>query len=175
MPTLRGLMPVLLALAALAGCGGGDGNNDIDSGTDGDTEAVVSDCDGGRYDEATGLCWQHPKASETYEWQEAIDYCDGLDLGGHTDWVLPTRQNFIDMLGGCDSAVLGEGNGYCNTCAASATCSALFGADTDLYWSSSSYNSPIGGDAWGVNFDGGNLYDTDKVVTLYVRCVRSGP
>ena len=37
--------------------------------------------------------------------------------GGHADWVLPLRKNFIDMLGGCDSSVLVGSWGNCNSCA----------------------------------------------------------
>jgi len=76
------------------------------------------------------------------------------------------------MLGGCDGNVLGGNNGYCNTCAASATCSALFGADIDWYWSSSLYFSAA---AWVVVFDNGAV-GTDFFASEHsVRCVRSGP
>jgi len=129
------------------------------------------DCAGGRFDASTGLCWQDPSVC-CYDWQEAIDYCEGLDLAGHTDWTLPSRQDFIDLLGGCDSGVLGGSSGYCNSCAESETCGELFGSDGEWCWSSSPYDSYR---AWRVGFGYGRVsYD---VVSRGrdVRCVRPGP
>jgi len=40
-------------------------------------------------DSATGLMWMQEYAKDK-TWQEAIDYCDALDYGGHTDWRLPS-------------------------------------------------------------------------------------
>ncbi|MDD5308553.1 MAG: DUF1566 domain-containing protein [Deltaproteobacteria bacterium] len=148
-----------------------DGDTDADTDTDTGTDTDSLDCDGGRYDSATGLCWQN-RSIGSYEWQEAIDYCDGLDLGGHTDWYLPSRDDFIELLGGCQSEVIGGGTGYCDTCAASATCSALFDMDVDWYWSSSSVNASY---AWFVNFNFGSVRYYYKTENTYARCVRSGP
>ena len=64
----------------------------------------------GRYDSITRLCWQHPEAPDSYQWQKAADYCDNLTLGGQSDWSLPSRQDFIDLLGGCDTEVMGGGS-----------------------------------------------------------------
>lgn len=150
-----------------------DTNTDADAGSDTDSDTDPLDCDGGRYDESTGLCWQHPRTIDDYAWQAAIDYCDGLDFGGHTDWVLPTRQDFVDLFGGCDDNVLDGYNGWCNPCPESETCSALFGADTDWYWSSSS--SSITDNAWYVNFVSGIVNPGPKELLNFVRCVRAGP
>jgi uncharacterized protein DUF1566 len=131
----------------------------------------TADCaDGqGKLDENTNLCWQHPKASGTYEWQEAIDYCDDLDLAGNTDWYLPGRDDFIDLLDDCDSDVTSGDSGYCNSCYESATCSALFGSDYEEYWSSSPYDSNY---AWYVYFDSGGVNYSNVSSDNYVRCVR---
>ena len=141
-----------------------------DADPNGETEGVT-DCDGGRLDPNTGVCWQRPRAGGTYRWQDAIDYCRELSLGDHDDWHLPTRQEFIDMLGGCDSAVLTGSFGYCNTCANSTACSSLFGADTSWYWSSTSEGS---GRAWFADFGIGFVSGSDDTET-HVRCVRSAP
>jgi hypothetical protein len=156
-----------------------DADADTDADADADTGiAIASDCaDGhGRLDNKTGLCWQHPMASHAYEWQKAIDYCDSLTLGGHDDWRLPSREDFIEMLGGCGDPEFdrfGENYIYCDDCTTSATCTALFEFDTDLYWSSSpnAFNS-----GWDVNFINGNMYSNGiDNLSIFVRCVRSGP
>ncbi len=185
----------IFACFVIAGCGddysdpgdGGAGDSDSDSDTDTDTDADSDsdsdsdtdtdsgsdtlDCEGGRYDQSTGLCWQNPRASGTYKWQGAIDYCDDLDLAGHTDWHLPSRDDFIELLGDCDSDVAGGGSGFCNLCEESGTCSALFGSDTDWYWSSSSYDS---NSAWVAYFSSGGVNVLIVINDRDVRCVRSG-
>ncbi len=50
----------------------------------------VDNGDGTVTDTATGLMWQQTTAPGTYTWQEALSYCEGLSLAGHTDWRLPT-------------------------------------------------------------------------------------
>ena len=146
------------------------GVSQSDSDSDGDVD--VDDCEGGRHDQSTGICWQNPMASEEYHWQEAIDYCDDLDLAGHTDWYLPGRDDFIELLGDCDSDVMSGESGYCNSCNESSTCSALFDSDTERYWSSSLYEPAL---AWRVGFDGGYVYHGYVDYDRNVRCVREGP
>ena len=150
-----------------------DTDTDADTDTDSDSDSDPHDCAGGRYDQSTGLCWQHPTVGGLYEWQVAIDYCNDLDLAGHSDWYLPSRNDFIDLLGNCDSDVMSGDNGYCNSCDESTTCSTLFGSDIDAYWSSSLYD-PI--NAWHAHFYNGYVsideIDCDDYV---VHCVRAGP
>jgi hypothetical protein len=171
------IMAVFRLVAALAasalggvGCGGGDVAADAgDGGIDPDDGLS---CDGGRLDVASELCWQHPQAPAYYAWQDAIYYCDALELAGSTDWVLPSRDDFIGLLGGCDGDVTGGENGFCSPCADGATCGELFGADGDWYWSSTAYDD---GHAWLAHFDDGYLNRSDVGYAFYVRCVRPGP
>lgn len=149
-----------------------DTDSDSDSDTDSDTDADVDDCEGGRYDQLTGLCWQHPKASETYEWQEAIDYCEGLDLAGHTDWYLPSRDNLVGLMDNCDSDVMIGEFGYCDSCEDSGTCSAMFVSDPDWCWSSSPYFSER---AWYVHFGNGRVDYYGMLNYGNARCVRTEP
>jgi len=149
-----------------------DTDSDTDSDSDTDTDTDSLDCAGGRYDESTGLCWQHPRASGTYEWYEATDYCDGLDLAGHTNWYLPSRNHFIELLGDCDSNVMSGDTGYCNSCDESGTCSALFGSVGGLYWSSSLYDDNR---TWIARFNNGRVYYVIITSDMNVRCVRPGP
>jgi hypothetical protein len=148
-----------------------DSDTDSDTDTDTDTDTDALDCAGGRYDAVSGLCWQHPKDSGAPNWQDSMDLCDGLDLAGHVDWYLPTRDEFVDLLGGCDDEVTSGGSGYCNTCAESDRCNALFGPDTGFYWSSTEVDEI---EAWFVDFETGEVGDPSKTSLLFVRCVRSG-
>lgn len=158
-----------------------DNDNDSSGDSDSDADSDKGDSSGCVLDTDANLCWQEPKSDDRYPWYEAIDYCNDLDLGGSADSVLPTRQDFIDMLGGCDSSVLSGSDGYCNSCAESTTCTALFGTDNDDYWSSSPYE--IGsGQGWFVDFYQGHVYgwvgdgpDNDVPIGHFIRCVRSGP
>jgi hypothetical protein len=143
-----------------------------DTGSDSDVSTDPLDCAGGRYDASTGLCWQHPRASEWYSWQEAIDYCDGLHLAGHSDWYLPSLDDFIDLLGDCDSDVMNGDVGYCESCDDSTSCTELFGSDnTGWFWSSSSFDSSH---AWTVRFDNGSVDHLIQGYQFEVRCVREG-
>ena len=43
--------------------------------------------------------WQQATAPGTYTWQQALAYCENLNLAGHTDWRLPDRtelQSIVD-------------------------------------------------------------------------------
>jgi formylglycine-generating enzyme required for sulfatase activity len=153
-----------------------DGDADTDTGTksDSDTGTDTLDCAGGRYDESTRLCWQDPAAAGPLGCFDAIDYCASLDLAGHTNWYLPGRDDFVNLLGGCDSAVMDNKSGYCNSCAASATCSSLFGPDADSYISSTWYPFSKPGSSRDVYVDlgTGGIHDDTAWNDFGVRCVR---
>lgn len=139
---------------------------------DGSADLVPSDCGGGRLDPISGLCWQQPRSSRTFDqdsWQEAVVYCETLSLGESVGWRLPTFGELLGLLDGCDL------DHNCNPCAESSRCSALFGTDGAVYWSSTS-NNPSTGDAWTVNFgDGTSYYNYGRPERHRVRCVRPGP
>ncbi len=102
------------------------------------------------------------------KWEKAMNACPG-------GYRLPTRQEFVSLLGGCDSSVRGGKYGRCNKCAESNKCSSMFGEETGVYWSSSS-SAADSSSAWYVNFDGGYVYYfVGKVGGSNARCVRSGP
>ncbi len=41
-------------------------------------------------DMVTGLMWQQTTPDNMMTWQQALAYCEGLTLGDHTDWRMPT-------------------------------------------------------------------------------------
>ncbi len=123
----------------------------------------------------TDKCWT-PASDSIYTWggrgtneptdscvgiadRPACNYCDNLDYGGFTDWVLP------------DSTTL---QNLCNSAFCPSTC---FGGDgsTDSYWSSTEFSGNEGAyAAYYVNFGTCGLpgYGDIKLSTYYVRCVR---
>lgn len=55
--------------------------------------------DGTVTDTCTGLMWQRETARGPYTWQQALQYCEGLNLAGHGDWRLPDvheLQSIVD-------------------------------------------------------------------------------
>ena len=45
-------------------------------------------------DSVTGLIWQKTYASNK-TWKEALEYCEGLDYAGYTDWRLPNAAEIF--------------------------------------------------------------------------------
>ncbi|RJO66174.1 MAG: DUF1566 domain-containing protein [Myxococcales bacterium] len=152
------------------------------------------------YDSATNLSWQITPPSNGYNWQDAINYCDGLSLGGHSDWRLPTISELRTIVRGCTATMTGGGCGVTDGCLSSGCrgsscdgCSFYNGPDGGCYWvsqlekkpgatyceyswSSSVYSSDTS-HAWRIGFSSANIDDASKTSTSYfsTRCVRTGP
>jgi len=117
--------------------------------------------DGTITDNVTKLTWQQD-GSSTKNWEQALSYCEGLNLGGSADWRLPTikeLQTLADYSVKNGKAAI-DIDSFPNTAA-------------DFYWSSTTFANSVNG-AWGVNFSYG--FDIYKVKTLTgnVRAVRGG-
>jgi hypothetical protein len=65
-----------------------------------------SPANSGLKDSVTGLVWQIEPEKKVKTQAEAGAYCADLELGGQTDWRLPTRLEFVSLLD------LGMGSGY---------------------------------------------------------------
>ncbi|MBW2709448.1 MAG: DUF1566 domain-containing protein, partial [Deltaproteobacteria bacterium] len=118
-------------------------------------------------DTSTGLIWQQDTARDgqgnydTMTWEEALAYCEALNLGGHTDWRLPTIKelgSLVDL-----SRYLPSINTtfFPNTVSSSG------------YWSSTTGANGTH-NAWGVYFRNGSDDHFHKSSSRYVRSVRSG-
>ena len=104
------------------------------------------------------LMWQDDNDAATVQnnWQGAIDYCQNLNLAGHSDWRLPSFDELRTIV---------DKNNH------PAIKSEFKNTASDVYWSS----TPVAGNsyyAWGIYFDGGYESSYDKDANVYVRCVR---
>lgn len=119
-------------------------------------------------DSATGLVWQKCSygqnttscsgSASTLIWSSAITYCEGLTLGGRSDWRLPNVNELRSIVDYTKSTVLAvDTTAFPNT-------------QSGNYWSSSTYglNTP---NAWGIGFLDGKVEFNGKPADNYVRCV----
>lgn len=122
--------------------------------------SAISNGDSTVTDQRTGLIWQQQTAPETKNWQGALDYCNSLTLGEHSDWRLPNIKELISLV---------DPN-YTSP----AINSVLFpGTVSSYYWSSTTLAGLANG-GWVVRFDyGTSEYGSHyKSYPAYVRCVR---
>jgi hypothetical protein len=126
-------------------------------------ESYVDNGDGTVRDNVTGLVWQKAVAPGTYDAQAvALTYCAGLNLGGHTDWRLPSVVELVSLVdpgtaGPSINATFFPGTPATRT-------------NADFFCSSTSYAGVAGG-AWYVGFFVGNIYP-GLAQSASVRCVR---
>jgi hypothetical protein len=176
-----------------------DSDADEDAGPDTDVDACVTG--GNWHDDSSGLCWQNPPATGSYNWGDAAAYCDGLSLGGLDNWRLPMIQEQVSLVRGCvDGAETGDPSlsgcgisdpdcleGSCND-SSCATCDYLAGPgdpggcywDSALgvdcvcwYWSSSPYTDSSTA-KWVVDFSYAVFGGTGPSSSAAVRCVLGG-
>lgn len=108
-------------------------------------------------DSTSGLEWQDNETGTTTNWQGAIDRCEALELGDHSDWRLPNLNELRSIV---DRSKINPAikDGFDHT-------------SSDYYWSSTT-SEYIKGVAWDVNFNFGNVLNAYKNNNFYVRCVR---
>ena len=115
--------------------------------------------DGTVTDNVTGIMWQQEDDDLERDWEDALAYCESLDLAGQTDWRLPDIKEMRSIVD--------------NTRYDPAIDPIYFpGTNLSSYWSSSTH-AYLNYYAWGVTFHAGGVYSTDKGDPLsYVRCAR---
>ncbi len=110
--------------------------------------------DGTVTDLNTGLMWQAVPPTDGYSWQEAVDYCNKLELGGHSDWRLPSAKELFSI------SDFSEGWPYLNSSFFKLVNNERVGKD-EQYWTSNKYLGSIarGGHngAFGVNHATGHI------------------
>ena len=112
-----------------------------------------------------GQCWIDNNCVGVpgrFSWDKAMDACP-------QGWRLPTREDFLDLLGECEEDASGDGTETCGSCGEE--CNALFGLYNDdhgYYWSS----TEDGEEAWSVYFNYGNAGFESKDEKHWARCVK---
>jgi len=142
------------------------------TGQDGEIQAGVAwpeprftdNGDGTMTDNLTGLMWTKNAnlPNGTMNWNQAIDFCNNLTLGGYTDWRLPNVNELESLINAdeANSATWLASQGFANV-------------QASYYWSSttSAYDSDL---AWFVRMWYGNVSGNSKSFSsYYVWPVRS--
>ena len=111
-------------------------------------------------DNITNLEWQDDATPPAMNWQDAIDYCESLSLGGDSDWRLPNIKELDSLVD------YTKYNPAINT--------SVFTNTTSSGYGSSTTQAKYIGVQWIVNFYDGSHTDGGKGNNYYVRCVRDG-
>ena len=116
-------------------------------------------------DSRTNLEWQDDYSDNSNSlkqttWQNAIDYCENLNLDGKSDWRLPNTNELVSLV---------DDKKY------NPSIDAIFqNTNSSNSWSSTTDVNNVN-DAWIVSFDYGHQdYNGTKANSYYVRCVRAG-
>jgi len=117
--------------------------------------------DGTVTDNVTGLMWQQEDDDTTRTWEQAITYCENLDIPptSYMDWRLPNIKELRSIV---DISRTGP-----------AIDTSVFPNTSSSYWSSTAFDyNPDAAWMWasGYGWVSGNY----KENTSYVRCVRGG-
>jgi Protein of unknown function (DUF1566)/Viral BACON domain len=128
-------------------------NGSIDDAT-ASADSYTDNGDGTVTDISSGLMWQKFSSSNK-TWEQALAYCAGLNLGGHTDWRLPTVKELRSLTNRYYPAF-----------------DSTYFPDTvsSLYWASTT-NASSTSYAWGVYFYPGCEGILYKGGSYYVRAV----
>jgi hypothetical protein len=120
---------------------------------------MLDNGDGTVTDTDTGLIWQQAEGG-AMTWEEALVYCETLDLAGLNDWRLPNSNELQSIVN------------YDLT-APSIDTTFFPGAHSSSYWASTTNTSNVI-HAWSVTFNNGSVIPNLKSGSFYVRAVRSG-
>ncbi|NPA63334.1 MAG: DUF1566 domain-containing protein, partial [Epsilonproteobacteria bacterium] len=113
-------------------------------------------------DHITGLMWQDDYSDnggsvKRANWEDAKSYCEGLTLGGHNDWYLPTINEL--------SSIVDYGHSY------PAMNLVFHFSMSNYFWSNTTYKK-LSNAAWYIGFGYGYHEYYDKSFNLSIRCVR---
>ncbi len=111
-----------------------------------------------------GLMWQGDATTEEYNLGNSKNYCEVLNLGGYSDWRLPSVDDYITIFKGCTQSGTWSESWYCDPCSYAVRCNALFGGGSSREWTY---------DGYVVEFHTGEMSDGWSDFQLFqVRCVR---
>ncbi|MHC3993332.1 Lcl C-terminal domain-containing protein [Thiomicrolovo sp. ZZH C-3] len=111
-------------------------------------------------DNNSGLMWQDDTNATTANWQNAIDRCEALTLGGFDDWRMPNQNELRSLVDfSRDDPAIDPAFKY-------VVSDTYWSSTSSFYWSDSACTVFFKDGA-----DGGNAKDYNH---YYVRCVRGG-
>jgi len=128
------------------------------------SEAINSDHGNGTViDKNTGLMWQQDGiASGSLTWENALNYCETLDLGGYPDWRVPTIKELMSLADYAQTSAPAINNDLFNQ------------TKSVFYWASTTTNhEDYASHAWGVDYKDGLPIFYPKETNNPVRAVRS--
>jgi len=111
-------------------------------------------------DNITNLVWQKSESASTLQWASAVAYCDSLNLGGSTDWRLPTEKELGSLI---DYSIANPGP---------MIRTAYFPSAKKTYYWSATTSAADPNKAWNILFSDGPENYADKGSYYNVRCVR---
>jgi len=128
--------------------------------------------DGTVTDNVTGLTWQQTPQDMGLSWQDAVDYCESLELAGYGDWRMPTLKELFSI------SDFSQGWPYLDT--THFDMAGTFVSKDEQYWADNDYvgTTREGGSAaaFGVNHGTGHIkaYPAGASGPMgnYVRAVR---
>lgn len=186
------LFLILCVGVAFVACGDNDDDDDDDSADDDDDASDNFICEGEVCtDSSSGYMWQ--KSGDYYDdWEGVKNYCSNLNLGGFSDWRVPTISELRSLIRGCPETETGGSCEVTDTCLiwdcnndSCYECAYKKGPGPDgrywppelendgkWYWSSSGIADPPEGGVWTVDFSGGHVSFNGEDDGSEVRCVR---
>jgi hypothetical protein len=131
----------------------------------GPNTASYTTANGMVHDNVTCLDWQQVTSTTTYTVTDAITYCTSLNLGGYTDWRLPTRVEMSSIMDWTRSPA---------TDAAFTSASGFHKTGSNWILTVKQIGAGAGKDfAWSFNMGDGIVSNALSAATLSrVRCVR---
>ena len=126
------------------------------------TTVYTNNGDGTVTDNTTGLMWQQGTARNYMTWENALSYCENLNLAGYTNWRMPTIKELISLVNfsNASSGPMINQTYFPNTAAT-------------IYWTSTT-KANASDTAWDMDFSDGINNDCYKTSETYVRAVRMG-
>ena len=118
-------------------------------------------------DKTLSLMWQN-YYDDPYgkEWQEALAYCEALDLDGYVDWRLPSIKELQTLVNYNEHNPAVESNLWSNLQYE------IIGSYAPGYWSSTKYHKYQNSDAWRITYYNGFIEKDSLSDHNFVRCVR---
>jgi hypothetical protein len=165
----------LIVLLLISGCDhivsvedAGDDDGGIDTAEDAATDD--NPCVTGHYDWINNLCWSDDMG--VMDRSTGLFFCMDLEIDNATDWRLPSRNDFVDLLAPCDADVQSGNAGFCQPCSDAEVCGSIFPEEYKRYLSSDyldETNPTLG--IWSAHFALGYILPFPDNLMLNIKCV----